>query len=224
MRSRPREELLAGGSGGGCRIAEHAARAHVGQKERVVLVRDRLEGGGHGVADERRRHRQHRRRLGLPGMTDRAEVDGKELAQEGRLDEVPVVDEATVLGEREGAEPATVAAMAVDDHDLVEPRPQAAHDRPGQLEQELRLERHGDAESHVVWAEPGPDGRRNDRVPAREVRRTQADRLDEQRIGADRQVLAVLLERADGQQADGAGATPLARRSPGKLAEPVHAH
>ena len=76
----------------------------------------------------------------------------------------------------------------------------------------------------MVRAEPGPDGRRDDRVPAREVRRTQADRLDEQRIGADRQVLAVLLERADGQQADGAGATPLARLGPGKLAETVPPH
>jgi hypothetical protein len=157
-------------------------------------------------------------------VPDRAEIDGEELAQEGRLDEIPVVHERAVLGEGERAQPATVAAVAVDDHQLAEPRAQAADDLARQLDQELRLERDGDPEPHVMRAEPGPDGGRDDRVGAGEASRAQRHRLDQHRVGADRQVLTVLLERAYGQHADGTGPAPLGRLGPRQLAEPVAAH
>ena len=45
----------------------------------------------------------------------------------------------------------------------------------------------------------------------RQLGRAHGDGLDEQGVGADREVLAVLLERADGQEADRARAAPSAR-------------
>ena len=106
---------------------------------------DRLE-AGRERADEPRRDGQHRRRLGLSGVTDRAEIDGEQLAQDGLIDELPVVDERTLLGECERAEPAPVAAVAVDDHDLAGTTgaEQPTIERR-ELEQQLRLERDGDA-------------------------------------------------------------------------------
>src|SRR6185436_11896416 len=95
---------------------------------------------------------QHRRGLGLARVTDRAEVDGEELAQKRRLDEIPVVHVRDLLVESEGAQPASVATVAVDQHDRREPRPQAIRDLAGQLDQELRPERYGDAEPDVVRA------------------------------------------------------------------------
>ena len=127
---------------------------------------------------------------------------GKSSRQQGGLDELPVVHVRARLRDGQRAEPAAVAAVAVDDHHLAEPGAQAADDLARQLDQELRLERDGDPEPYVVRAEPRPDGGCDDRVGARERRRAQRDRLDEQRVGADGEVLAVLLERADGEDAD----------------------
>ena len=135
----------------------------------------------------------------------------KSSLRSGRLDEVPVVHERAPLGEGERAEPPAVAAVTVDDHHLAEPRAEAADDLARQLEQKLRLERDGDPEPDVVRAEPCPHRGRDDDVRAGEARRAQRHRLDEQGVGADRQVLAVLLERAHGQHADGAGPATLGR-------------
>ena len=171
---------------------------------------------GRQGADERRRGGEHRGGLGLPGVPDRAEVDGEELAQEGLLDELPVVDVRDLVVERERPEPAAVASVAVDEHDLREPRAQAADDLPGQLDQELGRERDGDSEADVVRALARPDGRRDDHVPLGKRGRAQADGLDEERVGADRQVLAVLLERADREDAHGPAAAALACLLPGR--------
>ena len=63
----------------------------------------------------------------------------------------------------------------------------------------------------MVWAQPGPHGGGDDDIPVRQLGRAHGDGLDEQGVGADREVLAVLLERADGQEAGRAGAAPSGR-------------
>ena len=147
----------------------------------------------------------------MAGVADRAEVGREELAQERRVDELPVVDDRTAVDERERLQPATVASVPVHDHDPREPGPQAGDHRAHELEQELGLERHRDAEPDVVWAQPGPHGGGDDDIPVRQLGRAHGDRLDEQGVGADREVLAVLLERADGQEAGRARAAPSGR-------------
>ena len=114
--------------------------------------------------------------------------------------------------------------MPVDDHHVAEPGTEAADDLARQLDQELRLERDGDPEPHVMGAEPGPDRGCDDRVGAGEPRRTQRHRLDEQGVGADGQVLPVLLERSDGEDADRTRLPALRRFDPGQLAEAIARH
>ena len=146
-------------------ITEHPAGAHVGQEERVVGSRDRLEGRS-AHAHEAGRDRQHRRRLGLARVPDRPEVDGKQITEEGWIDKFPVTDDRALLDESESSKPAPVAAVTVDDHDPREPRTKATDDRANELEQKLRLEGHRDAKPNVMGAEPRPDGRRDDDVTA----------------------------------------------------------
>ena len=97
-------------------------------------------------------------------MADGAEIDREELRQQGGLDELPVRHVRAGLRDGQGSQPASVAAVAVDDGHLTEPGAQAADDLARQLDQELRLERDGNPEPYVMGAEPGPDGGCDDQI------------------------------------------------------------
>ncbi len=73
-------------------------------------------------------------------------------------------------------------------------------------------------------AEPGPEGRSEDDVALAELGRAQADGVREQRVGAERQVLAVLLQRADREQAARAGRRARSQLAPGQVRELPFSH
>ena len=215
--ARPRSAVAARG------IAEHAARAHVGQR-----------GTGRSRARSARTPSD-----GVPTSSGAA----ASMADVSAWPAWPIEPRSTgkssleAAGRRRapssstyGTSSSTASALSrprlppcpLTSTTVAEPRAQAARRSPGSARAGARrAERHGDAEAEVVRAEARPDGRRDEHVRSRERGRAQADRLDEQRVGADRQVLAVLLERADGDEADRARAAALAASCPGELAEPM---
>ena len=149
------------------RVAEDAARAHVGKEEGVVRTGDGLERRGGGATRSGATPGSPRSPPDPHGRWSR-DRPGRSRAA-GRARPAPSRSRTGTAPRGRGRQPASVAAVAVDDHHLVEPGAQAADDLPRQLDQELRLERDGDAEPYVVRAEPRPDRGCDDRVDAGEV-------------------------------------------------------
>ena len=103
-----------------------------------------------------------------------------------------------------------------------------AHHEPKRLDR-LAYERrergagkgHRGAEAQVVGAEPRPERGVDKNVGAGPASGLQAYVLGDQRVGEDGKVLAVLLQRADGDEADRARASALDRLDPSQLRQPV---
>ena len=71
----------------------------------------------------------------------------------------------------------------------------------------------------MVGAESRPERRSDEDVALAELGRAETDSVGEQRVGEERQVLAVLLQRADREKADRAGRRALVQVTPGHVRE-----
>ena len=154
-------------------IAEHAARAHVGQEERVVRARDRLERGAGACRRAPARPASIAEVSACPAWPIEPRSTGKSsLRREARRAPSSSRRGSSSTRARAPSQP-RLPPWPLTITTSREPGAQAADDLARQLDQELRLERDGDAEPHVVRAQPRPHGGRDDDVRACERRRAQ---------------------------------------------------
>ena len=169
-------------------------------------------------ADDVRVGREHHARLEPAGMCVRLRRVQPELGGRSHhhLDEAV---EIRVAGERclalvlrgQVADEAEVAAVRAEDSDLPDPHPLEAFEvRDDELAIRVRRHRHRAREREVVRREPAAHDRRHDHRPGQPFRNVPRQALAEQRVGRQRQVRAVLLERCERDEPEGTlGTEPL---------------